>query len=105
MKEKDVDNMLEICFEAVERMASHIEDQSNIDSGQPLNKLFHTLGAVIGNFLYTYQEIAKQPELMEAFMQGLHGYIKFCKDEDPEDFYKRPTRLIDWVIDSDAYRN
>ena len=112
LKEKDVDKMLELCFNAVERMASYLEDQSDTfdeietdDNKIPINKIFHTLGASIGNFLYTYRSVMEAPGLIEAFTQGLHDYLKFCQHEDAGSTNKRPTQLIDWVVDNDAYKN
>jgi hypothetical protein len=112
LKEKDVDKMLEICFNAVERMASHLEDcNATLDEIETddtkllLNKIFHTLGASVGNFLYAYQDVAEQPELVEAFKKGLRDYITYCQQEDVKEFDKRPTRLVDWIVDNDAYKN
>lgn len=112
IREKDVDKMLEICFNAVERMASHLEDQSaalndiETDSNElPLNKMLHTLGATVGNFLYAYQSVMGEPELIEAFNAGLRDYIKYCQQEDSSESESRPTRLIDWVVDNSAYKN
>lgn len=112
ISEKDVDKMLEICFNAVEQMASYLEDRQAVleqidtnDTRLLLNKIFHTLGASVGNFLYAYQDVAEQPELVEAFKKGLRDYIKYCQDDDRANFDKRPTRLVDWIVDNNAYKN
>jgi len=112
IRETDIDTMLEICFYAVERMASHLEDHNTVlegietdDHALLLNKVFHTLGASVGNFLYAYQDVGGETELIEAFQKGLSDYVKFCRQEDATELESCPTRLIDWVVDNDAYKN
>jgi hypothetical protein len=112
ISETDVDKMLEICFNAVEQMASYLEDRNAVldeietdNREQLLNKIFHTLGATVGNFLYAHQEVAEQPEIIEAFKKGLRDYIAKCREEDKAEFDKRPLRLVNWIVDNDAYKN
>ena len=113
LKEKDVDAILEVCFEAVERMASHLENENDVLEGIEsvprdvlLKKIFNTLGATIGNYLYAYQHVTGRKEVIGAFEQGMKSYIAFCRQEDgSEEAVERPTRLIDWVVDNDMYKN
>ena len=105
----DMTNMLDVCCDAVDRMARYLE-YKNYALGEELGeeleknelrKLFHTLGASVGNMLCTYQETLSCAEIVNAFKAGMNGFIDYCgKSESLADWL-----ASNWFVDNNDYKN
>jgi len=110
--------VLDVCFNAVEHLAQFLEDNADrIDAeadaldADPVEftaRLMRTLGASMGNFLYTYSVGAQMDGLIEVFQKGIDDYVAHCKELDkPKEVERRtPLRLVQFMgVDNSGQGN
>jgi hypothetical protein len=106
---KDTDVVLDVCYNAVERLALFLENNAarldeerkelEADPDAYSVRSMRALGASMGNFLYSYEEVAEQDGLVAAFQRGLADFVAHCKELDrPKS--RTPLRLVEFMSDN-----
>lgn len=73
--------------------------------GKLAGYFFHCLGATVANFILSWGNALKQPELYKRFRRGFDEFIEFLENEGEIDDRKAAMKLFHEVIDANGRRN